>query len=108
MNNKEKSLPFRRLGMTRRSLRKNRGRRETNLPFSEIVLKDNHRLESREWMKWGNKGRDRCPFSVGAVNRTTSTEIVPIKKAKQEFPIMFNKMKQWRTWTVEFQGSMWP
>jgi hypothetical protein len=34
MRNKEKSLPFGRLGMTRRSLRKNRGRRETNLPFS--------------------------------------------------------------------------
>jgi hypothetical protein len=46
MNNKEKSLPFRRLGMTRRSLRNNTGRRETNLPFSEIVLKDIHNLES--------------------------------------------------------------
>jgi hypothetical protein len=56
MNNKEKSLPFGRLGMTRRSLRKNKGRRETNLPFSEIVLKDIHRLESREWLKWEKKG----------------------------------------------------
>jgi hypothetical protein len=46
MNNKEKRLAFGRLGMTRRSLRNNRGRRETNLPFSEIVLKDIHRLES--------------------------------------------------------------
>jgi hypothetical protein len=49
MNSKEKSLLFGRLGMTRRSLRKSRGRRETNLPFSETVLKDSHHLESREW-----------------------------------------------------------
>jgi hypothetical protein len=62
MNNKEKMLPFERLGMARRSLRKNRGIRETNLPFSKIFLKDNHRLET-----------DRCPFSVGVVIRTTST-----------------------------------
>jgi hypothetical protein len=32
----------------RRSSRKSRGRRETNLPFSETVLKDNHLLERRE------------------------------------------------------------
>jgi hypothetical protein len=56
MNNKEKSLPFRRLGLTRRSLRKNRGRRKINHPFLEIVLKDIHFLESREWMKWEDKG----------------------------------------------------
>jgi hypothetical protein len=48
MSNKEKSLLFGRLGMTRRSLRKSRGRRETNLPFSETVLKGSHHLESRE------------------------------------------------------------
>jgi hypothetical protein len=107
MNNKEK-IPFGRLGLRRRSLRKNKGRRETNLHFSKIVLKDIHRLESREWLKWGNKVRDRHPFSVGAVKRTTSTEIVPIKMAKQELPIMFNKLKQWRTWAIECQGSMWP
>jgi hypothetical protein len=46
MNNKEKSLPFGRLGMTIRSLRKSRGRRETNLPFSKTVLKESHHLES--------------------------------------------------------------
>jgi hypothetical protein len=51
MNNNEKILLFRRLGMTRRSLRKSRGRRETNLLFSETVLKDNHHLESREGLK---------------------------------------------------------
>jgi hypothetical protein len=33
-NNKEKSLPFRRIGMTRRGLRRNIGRRETCLPLS--------------------------------------------------------------------------
>jgi hypothetical protein len=48
MSNKKKSLPFRRLGMTRKCLRKRRGRRETNLPFSEIVLKDSHHLDIRE------------------------------------------------------------
>jgi hypothetical protein len=100
MNSKEKSLPFGSLGMTRRSLRKNRGIRETNLPFSEIVLKDIHHLESREWLKWGNKGQDRRPFSVGDVKRTTSIDIVPIKIAKQELSIMFNKLKQWRTWAI--------
>jgi hypothetical protein len=55
MNIKEKRLPFGRLGLTKRSLRKNKGRRETNLPFSKIVLKDIHCLESREWMKWEKK-----------------------------------------------------
>ena len=94
--------------MTKGSLRRNRGRRETNLPFSEIILKDIHHLESLEWLKWENKGRDRHPFSVGDVKRTTSTEIVPIKMAKKELSIMFNKLKQWRTWAVECQGSMQP
>jgi hypothetical protein len=45
MRSKEKILLFIRLGMTRRSLRKSRGRRETNLTFSETVVKDNHHLE---------------------------------------------------------------
>jgi hypothetical protein len=48
MNNKEKSLPFGRLGMTRRGLRKNRGRMETSHPFLEIVFRDSHHLESQE------------------------------------------------------------
>ena len=87
--------------MTRGSSQKSKGRRETNLPFLEIVLKDIHRLESREWMKWGNKGQDRRPFSVGVVKRTISTDIVPIKMAKLELSIMFNKLKQWRKWAVE-------
>jgi hypothetical protein len=94
--------------MTKGSLRRNRGRRETNLPFSEIVLKDIYRLESREQLKWGNKGRDRCPFSFGDVKGTTNTNIVPIKMAKKELSIIFNKLKQWRTWAVECQGSMRP
>jgi hypothetical protein len=93
LNSKEKSLPFVRLGMIRGSLRRNKGRRETNLPFLEIILKDIHYLESREWLKWENKGRDRCPFSVGAVKGTTNIEIVPIKMAKQELSILFNKLK---------------
>jgi hypothetical protein len=48
MNSKKKGLSFRRLGMIKGSLRRNRGRRETSLPFSEIVFKDNHHLESQE------------------------------------------------------------
>jgi hypothetical protein len=48
MNSKEKSLSFGRFGMIRGSLRSNRGRRETSLPFSETVFKDKHQLESRE------------------------------------------------------------
>jgi hypothetical protein len=50
MSNKEKIPLSGRLGMTRRSSRKSRCRREKNLPFSEIVLKDNHLLERREWL----------------------------------------------------------
>jgi hypothetical protein len=46
MNDNEKILLFGTLGMTRRSLRKSRVRRETNLLFSETVLKENHHLES--------------------------------------------------------------
>jgi hypothetical protein len=46
MSSKEKSPLFRRLGMTRRSSRKSIGRRETNLPLLETVLKENHILES--------------------------------------------------------------
>jgi hypothetical protein len=45
---KEETPLFGRLGMTKISSRRSRGRRETNLPFSEIILKDNHHLESRE------------------------------------------------------------
>jgi hypothetical protein len=48
---KEKSPLFGSLGMTKRSSRKSRGRRETNLPFSETFLKGNHLLESREWLR---------------------------------------------------------
>jgi hypothetical protein len=48
MSNKEKGLSFERLGMIRGSLRRNRGRRETSLPFLETDFRDNHHLESRE------------------------------------------------------------
>jgi hypothetical protein len=55
---KGKSLPFERLGMTRRGLRKNRGRRETSLPFSETVVRNSHHLESREGSKRVHKDKD--------------------------------------------------
>jgi hypothetical protein len=48
---KEKRPLSGRLGRTRRSSRKSRDRRETSLPFSKIVLGDNHILESREWLR---------------------------------------------------------
>jgi hypothetical protein len=50
MRNKKRSLLFGRPRKTRRNSRWIRGRRETNLPFLETVLKYNHHLESQEWM----------------------------------------------------------
>jgi hypothetical protein len=91
---------FRKAWDDQKKFKKEHRQRETNLPFSETVLREIHHLERREWLKWGNKGRDRRPFSVGDVKRTTSTKIVHIKMEKQEMSIMFNKMKQWRTWAV--------
>jgi hypothetical protein len=44
--------------MTRRGLRKNRGRRETSLPFPEIVIRDSHHLESREGLKREHKDKE--------------------------------------------------
>jgi hypothetical protein len=55
MNSKGKNLPFRRLGITRRGLRKNRGRREESLPFSETVLGDSRLLKSLEKMEGVNR-----------------------------------------------------
>jgi hypothetical protein len=51
MISKKESLVSRRLGRTRRSLRRNRGGRGTSHPFSETFLKDSHILESIEWMR---------------------------------------------------------
>jgi hypothetical protein len=51
MRNKEKIPLSGRLRRTRRSSRKSRGRRETSLHFSEIVLKENYLLESIEWLR---------------------------------------------------------
>jgi len=51
MINKNKIPLSRRLGRTRRSLRKSRGRRETHITFSKTILKNNHLLESREWLR---------------------------------------------------------
>ena len=108
MSSKEKILPFGRLGMTRRGLRKNRGKRETSLPFLEIVLRDNHPLGSPRRLKWMNKCPDPHLLSVGAVKETIGTDTAPTKKIKREPFTMFSKMKPWRIWAVEFQGSMHP
>ena len=108
MNSKEKGLPFGRLGMIRRSLRKSRGRRETNLPFSETVLKDNHLSESLGRLKWVSKCPDCHLWSVGAVKGIIGTKTAPIEKIKREPSIMFSKLKQWRIWAAGCQGSTQP
>jgi hypothetical protein len=93
MNNKEKSLPFGRLGITRRGLRKNRGRREASLPFSEIVLGDSHLLKSPGKLKGVNRCQGLHPWSVGAVKGIIGTKIAPTEKTEQELSILFSKMK---------------
>jgi hypothetical protein len=77
MNSKEKILPFRRLGMTRGSSRKSRGKRETSLPFSETFLRDNHLLESLERLKWVVNYQGKNLWSVGVVKETIGTDISP-------------------------------
>jgi hypothetical protein len=94
--------------MTRRGLRKNRGRRETSLPFSETVLGDSHLLKSPGKLKGVNICQGLDPWSVGAVKGIIGTETAPTKKTKQELYIMFSKMKQWRIWAAECQGSTQP
>ena len=101
MNSKEKSLPFGRLGITRRGLRKNKGRREASLPFSETVLGDSQLLKSPEKLKGVNKCQGLQPWSVGAVKGIIGTETAPTERTKQELYILFSKLKQWRIWAAE-------
>jgi hypothetical protein len=82
MNNRGKSLPFRRLGKTRRRSRRNRGRRQTSLPFSETVLRDNHLSESPKRLKWVDNCQGRQLWSVGVVKETVGTRIAPTKMIK--------------------------
>ena len=77
MSSKDKSLLFGRLGMTRRSLRNNRGRRETNPPFSEIVLKDSHLLENPGRLKWVGKCQGHHLWNVGVEKKTIGIGISP-------------------------------
>ena len=108
MNNKEKGLLFGRLGMIRRSSGKSRGRRETSLPFSEIVLRDNHPLGSPRRLKWVNKCPDHHLWSVGDVKGTIGIETTPREKIKREPSTMFGKLKKSRIWVAGCQGSMQP
>jgi hypothetical protein len=108
MNNKGKRLPFRRLGITRRGLRKNRGRREASLPFSKIVLGDSQLLKSPERLKGVNKCQGLQPWSVGFVKGIIGTETAPTEMTRQELSMLFSKRKQWRIWAAECQGSMQP
>jgi hypothetical protein len=100
MNSREKSLPFERLGITRRGLRKNRGRREESLAFSETVLRDSHLLKSPRKLKGVSRCQGLHPWSVGAVKGIIGTETAPTKKTKQELSILFSKLKQWRIWAT--------
>jgi hypothetical protein len=108
MNNRKKNLPFGRLGRTRRGLRRNRGRREASLPFSEIVLGNNQLLKSPEKLKGVNKFQGLQPWSVGAIKGIIGTETAPTERTKQELSILFNKLKKWRIWAAECQGSTQP
>jgi hypothetical protein len=93
MNNKEKGLSFGRLGMTKIGLRRNRGRRETSLPFSGTVLGDSHLLESLGKLKGVSRCQDCHLWSVGVVMGTIGTETAPTEKIKRELSILFSKMK---------------
>jgi hypothetical protein len=68
--------------MTRRSLRKSRGRRETNLPFSKIFLKENHLSEIPGRLMWVDKCQDRHLWSVVVVKETIGIEISPKEMIK--------------------------
>jgi hypothetical protein len=94
--------------MTRRGLRKNRGRREASLPFSETVLGDSHLLKSPGKLKGVNRCQGLHPWSVGAVKGIIGTETAPTEKTKKELSILFNKLKQWRIWAAECRGSTQP
>jgi hypothetical protein len=93
MNNKGKILPFGRLGMTRRGLRKNIGRREASLPFSETILGDSHLLKSPGKLKGVSRCQGLHPWSVGVVKGIINTKTAPIGKIKQELSILFSKLK---------------
>jgi hypothetical protein len=93
MNSKEKGLSFERFRIIRGSLRRNRGRRETSLPFSETVLGDSHLIESLGKFKGVSRCQDHHLWSVGAVKGIIGTETNPTKKIKQELSILFNKLK---------------
>jgi hypothetical protein len=80
--------------MTRRGLRRNRGKRETGLPLSETVLGDSHLLESPRKLKGVSRCQDRHLWSVGVVKGIIGTETAPTEKTKQELFILFSKLKQ--------------
>jgi hypothetical protein len=94
--------------MTRRGLRRNRGRRETSVPFLGTILGDSHLLESLGKLKGVRKFQDRHLWSVGDVKGTIGTETAPTENIKRELSILFKKIKQWRIWATKFQGSTQP
>jgi hypothetical protein len=125
MNSKEKSLPFRRLGMTRRGLRRNRGRRETCLPLSEIVLGDSHReprkVEGSEQMPrlppmdcWGYKGNHRyrdClhrKYKVRTVHTVQQAEIVEDMGSRMPriYAALDNKQEEFQSHMIELEGTI--
>jgi hypothetical protein len=77
-----KSLLYIRLEMTRRSLRKRRDRKETNLPSLEVVLKDSQFLESPRRMKHVGNFQGRHLWNVGVVKGIIGINISPTKMTK--------------------------
>jgi hypothetical protein len=87
--------------MTRRGLRKNRGRRETCHPFLGIALGDSHVLETPGKLKGVRRCQGLHLWSVGVVKGIIGLETSPTKKTKQELSILFSKLKQSRIWAAE-------
>jgi hypothetical protein len=77
-------------------------------PFFRTVLGDSHLLESPGKLKGVRRCQDRHLWSVGVVKGTIGTETTPTEKIKREVSILFSKMKQWRIWAAECQGSTQP
>jgi hypothetical protein len=106
MNNKEKSLPFRKAWDDQRKFKKEQRQKGNKPPFfrnspqGQPSFRETRKAEVGEQMPrpppmecWGCKGNHRY-------------RDFPIEKLKQELSTMFSKLKQWRIWAVGCQGSM--
>jgi hypothetical protein len=89
--------------MTRRGLRKNRGRRETCHSFSRIALGDSHLLETLGKLKGVRRCQGLHLWSVGAVKGIIGTDTTPTKKTKSRTVHTVQQAE-----TVEDMGSRMP